>query len=102
MKCYKVNVHYDVVIEVPNIVAENEEDAISQAKEIAGIMEISDGEIVGDTACVTEEREMKNWPAKKSCPHCPRCGTRLIASDIPGYAYQCLNCDEDFYFCEVD
>ena len=33
---------------------------------------------------------------------CPRCGGPLYNSMIPEYTFQCLECDEDFYFIEVD
>lgn len=32
---------------------------------------------------------------------CGRCGSKLIPSEIDGYDYQCLECDEDFYDFEV-
>lgn len=32
---------------------------------------------------------------------CPKCGRLLIKSDMKGYAFQCLECDEDFYSFEV-
>lgn len=28
--------------------------------------------------------------------HCPICGRKLIKSEIEGYDFQCLQCDEDF------
>ena len=33
---------------------------------------------------------------------CPRCGSVLYPSDVGGYAYVCLECDENFYHIEVD
>lgn len=33
---------------------------------------------------------------------CPRCKSILHPSDVCGYAYVCLNCDENFYHIEVD
>lgn len=30
----------------------------------------------------------------KLCPHCRK---PVIESEIPGYRWQCLECDEDFY-----
>ena len=38
---------------------------------------------------------------EESIGTCPRCGGPLFASDIDGYDYQCFDCDEDFYECEV-
>lgn len=32
---------------------------------------------------------------------CCRCGGRLCKSKTPGYAYQCYECDEDFYSFEA-
>lgn len=32
---------------------------------------------------------------------CPKCGRMLLRSRIEGYAFQCMNCDEDFYRFEV-
>ena len=33
---------------------------------------------------------------------CPKCGKNLSPSDVSGYAYVCVDCDENFYHCEVD
>lgn len=32
---------------------------------------------------------------------CPRCGEILYCSDLPEYDYVCVECDENFYECEV-
>lgn len=32
---------------------------------------------------------------------CPHCGKPLNASELPGYVYQCRDCDEDFYAFEI-
>lgn len=32
---------------------------------------------------------------------CPKCGKALLKSETPGYAYQCVECDEDFYGFEA-
>lgn len=32
---------------------------------------------------------------------CPICGRELIKSEIEGYSFQCLYCDEDFTESEV-
>ena len=34
----------------------------------------------------------------KQCPHC---GCYLFKSDLPQYDYVCVDCDENFYECEV-
>lgn len=33
--------------------------------------------------------------------YCPICGRKLIKSEIEGYRFQCLYCDEDFTESEV-
>lgn len=33
---------------------------------------------------------------------CVKCGSPLYHSMLPGYTYQCFNCDEDFYSIEQD
>lgn len=33
--------------------------------------------------------------------HCPICGRILVESEIEGYSFQCLHCDEDFTEAEV-
>lgn len=33
--------------------------------------------------------------------YCPKCGRQLIESNIKGYTFHCLECDEDFYRFEV-
>lgn len=37
----------------------------------------------------------------KSLPHCPHCNSKVIPSIEKDYAWQCLNCDEDFIDSEV-
>lgn len=32
---------------------------------------------------------------------CSRCGKPVLRSDIEGYSFQCLNCDEDLFGFEV-
>lgn len=31
---------------------------------------------------------------------CPHCRKLVIPSEVPGYVWQCLECDEDFYDIE--
>lgn len=33
-------------------------------------------------------------------PVCPKCKQTLKPSSVEGYAYQCMQCDEDFYSIE--
>ena len=35
--------------------------------------------------------------AVRLCPHCRK---PVIPSEVPGYVWQCLECDEDFYDIE--
>ena len=37
----------------------------------------------------------------KTLHYCPKCGRQLIKSNSKGYAFQCIECDEDFYSLEV-
>ena len=32
---------------------------------------------------------------------CNRCGSPVLKSDVEGYVYQCMNCDEDLYAIET-
>ena len=32
---------------------------------------------------------------------CGRCGSPVLKSDVKGYIYQCMNCDEDLYQFET-
>jgi hypothetical protein len=41
---------------------------------------------------------IKECETKKVCPFC---GNELYLSDLPQYDYVCVNCDENFYECEV-
>ncbi len=40
-----------------------------------------------------EKNKQKNY--------CPKCGKEVIKSEIKGYNWQCLECDEDFYNFEI-
>ena len=33
---------------------------------------------------------------------CPQCGKALTPSEVAGYVYQCVECDEDFYEFEAE
>lgn len=33
---------------------------------------------------------------------CPKCGSKVLPSEIEGYCAQCLDCDEDFYEFELN
>jgi transposase-like protein len=41
----------------------------------------------------------KRYQNKKE--KCPRCDNNLKDSDVKGYKFTCLNCDENFYNIEV-
>jgi hypothetical protein len=32
---------------------------------------------------------------------CNKCGSPVLKSDVEGYSYQCMNCDEDLYEFET-
>lgn len=38
---------------------------------------------------------------EKTTIKCPHCGKLLLTTDVKGYNYVCLECDENFYLCEV-
>lgn len=40
--------------------------------------------------------------AIKTEKRCPKCGEPLYYSDLPEYDYVCVECDENFYGCEVE
>lgn len=40
--------------------------------------------------------------ASTAIRHCPRCGKRLVLSEVGDYAWYCPDCDEDFYEIEVN
>lgn len=100
-KCYSVNVHYDLCYCFHNIVAESEAEAEELAKERAMNLGTSDCDYCDDSACVVDVDDNIHGEPRATCPSCPHCGTRLVASDLPDYDYYCSQCDEDFYGCEV-
>lgn len=48
-------------------------------------------------AAGVEPEELRHMTIMESCGTCCRCGSPLFKSLLPGYAYQCFTCDEDFY-----
>lgn len=60
MKKYSVNVHYDAVISVDNIIASSEVEALTIARQKADGISLNTAEVVGSKACVTHEEEVKN------------------------------------------
>ena len=58
MKKYQVNVHYEAVITVPDIIADNEEEALRIASENASTMSLNESEVVGENSCVTKEEDI--------------------------------------------
>lgn len=70
MKKYQVNVHYDAVITVTDIIANSEEEALAIARERASQQSLNDAEVVDDKACVTgtDEIPTKNIRDKKRIP----------------------------------
>lgn len=49
-----------------------------------------------------EPEELQHMTIMESCGICRKCGSPLFRSLLPGYAYQCFTCDEDFYKFEQD
>lgn len=49
-----------------------------------------------------EETKMTKGELFSASVRCPKCGKamHMRVSDIPEYAYQCIECDEDFYSIE--
>ena len=41
---------------------------------------------------------VKELRTDKKCPHCD---ASLYCSDLPQYDYVCIECEENFYECEV-
>lgn len=64
MKKYQVNVHYDAVVTVPDILAESEEEAIKIAEERAANESLNTAEVVGSESCVTKTEEVEIPPKK--------------------------------------
>ena len=58
MKKYQLNVHYETVITVPDIIADNEEEALRIASEKASTMSLNESEVVGENSCVTKEEDI--------------------------------------------
>ncbi len=55
-KKFSVNVHYDMVISIDNIIAESEAEALQIAENMAQDMDIAkDGECYDVNSCVTDE-----------------------------------------------
>lgn len=55
-KKFSVNVHYDMVISIDNIIAETEAEALQIAENMAQDMDINtQGECYGVNSCVTDE-----------------------------------------------
>ena len=46
------------------------------------------------------DEEANNAPYLRSVGVCKKCGAPLFPSLLPDYAYQCFQCDEDFYAIE--
>lgn len=53
-KLYSVNVHFDVVLTIPDIEAESEEEALEIASEKASEMSLNEGIVCEENSCVTE------------------------------------------------
>ncbi len=62
---------------------------------------LDDGVEIHGVSSLDEAVAILSREPRMVCPSCPKCGTRLVASDLPQYDYYCPECDEDFYNCEV-
>ncbi len=62
---------------------------------------LDDGVEIHGVSSLDEAVAILSREPRTVCPSCPKCGTRLVASDLPQYDYYCPECDEDFYNCEV-
>lgn len=64
-------------------------------------------EIFPDTNEIWDEFDDVLEPLKeiasicRTYKQCPHCGSYLFKSDLPQYDYVCVDCDENFYECEV-
>ena len=45
---------------------------------------------------------LRHMTIMESCGTCCRCGSPSFKSLLPGYTFQCLTCDKDFYQFEQD
>lgn len=55
---YTVNVHYDAVLTVSDIIADSEEEALEKASATASEMSLNEAEVVGEKTCVTFSEEV--------------------------------------------
>ena len=62
---------------------------------------LDDGVEIHGVSSLDEAAAILSREPRTVCPSCPKCGARLVASDLPQYDYYCRKCDEDFYNCEV-
>ena len=62
---------------------------------------LDDGVEIHGVDTLDEAADILSREPRTVCPSCPKCGARLVASDLPPYDYYCPECDEDFYNCEV-
>ena len=44
-----------------------------------------------------DPEELHHMTVMESCGICCRCRSPLFHSRLPGYAYQCFTCNQDFY-----
>lgn len=51
-----------------------------------------------DALVITVHNIVKELLTDKRCPHCD---ALLYCSDLPQYDYVCIECEENFYECEV-
>lgn len=82
------------------------EEETENYKKFRGVLEnnISVTELVdfddenNDNLIITVHNIVKELLTDKRCPHCD---APLYCSDLPEYDYVCIECEENFYECEV-
>lgn len=52
-----------------------------------------------DALVIAVHETVKELLTEKKCPHCD---APLYCSDLPQYDYICIECEENFYECEVN
>lgn len=96
--------HYNVtVINIKyyhaNIIADDEEQAQDRALDLTGgVLQADDRYIANENWVAMGATELRDAETLK----CHRCHGDVGWSTVPGYTYQCPECDEDLYTFEVE
>lgn len=83
------------------------EDETENYKKFRGVLENNIGvptlvnfdEGNDDAFVIVVHNIVKELLTEKKCPHCD---APLYCSDLPQYDYVCIECEENFYECEVE